>query len=91
MYVRWGVTSLLQTQLTTALGRIQTLEARDLEPRDLPAEAGSSYRSRNGDNNHYLRGDGRRRMPVARECTYTDFLKCEPLNFKGTKGFVGLT
>ncbi|GJS20366.1 hypothetical protein Tco_0448998 [Tanacetum coccineum] len=32
----------LQTQLTTALGRIQTLEARDLEPQDKPVEAGSS-------------------------------------------------
>ncbi|GJZ84268.1 hypothetical protein Tco_0649607 [Tanacetum coccineum] len=35
-------TSSLQTQLTTALGRIETLEARDLEPQDEPAEAGSS-------------------------------------------------
>ncbi|GKC70793.1 hypothetical protein Tco_1116676 [Tanacetum coccineum] len=35
-------TSSLQTQLTTALGRIETLEARDPEPQDEPAEAGSS-------------------------------------------------
>nr|GEZ84591.1 reverse transcriptase domain-containing protein [Tanacetum cinerariifolium]GFA01090.1 reverse transcriptase domain-containing protein [Tanacetum cinerariifolium] len=26
-----------------------------------------------------------------RECTYTNFLKCQPMNFKGTKGAVGLT
>nr|GEV16264.1 putative reverse transcriptase domain-containing protein [Tanacetum cinerariifolium] len=26
-----------------------------------------------------------------RECTYTGFLKCQPMNFKGTKGVVGLT
>ncbi|GJZ37413.1 hypothetical protein Tco_0583604 [Tanacetum coccineum] len=26
-----------------------------------------------------------------RECTYSDFLKCQPLNFKGTKGVIGLT
>ncbi|GKA45313.1 putative reverse transcriptase domain-containing protein [Tanacetum coccineum] len=25
------------------------------------------------------------------ECTYPDFLKCQPLNFKGTEGVVGLT
>ncbi|GKC72132.1 putative reverse transcriptase domain-containing protein [Tanacetum coccineum] len=25
------------------------------------------------------------------ECTYTDFLKCQPINFKGTEGVVGLT
>ncbi|GJV42082.1 putative reverse transcriptase domain-containing protein [Tanacetum coccineum] len=29
-------------------------------------------------------------MP-ARECTYQDFLKCQPLNFNGMKGVVGLT
>nr|GEW83523.1 reverse transcriptase domain-containing protein [Tanacetum cinerariifolium] len=29
-------------------------------------------------------------MP-ARECTYQDFLKCQPLNFNGTEGVVGLT
>ncbi|GJX27268.1 putative reverse transcriptase domain-containing protein [Tanacetum coccineum] len=27
----------------------------------------------------------------ARECTYQDFLKCQPLNFNGTEGVVGLT
>ncbi|GJZ62942.1 putative reverse transcriptase domain-containing protein [Tanacetum coccineum] len=26
-----------------------------------------------------------------RECTYNDFLKCQPLNFNGTEGVVGLT
>ncbi|GJW11398.1 putative reverse transcriptase domain-containing protein [Tanacetum coccineum] len=29
-------------------------------------------------------------MP-ARECTYQDFLKCQPLSFNGTEGVVGLT
>ncbi|GJR07174.1 putative reverse transcriptase domain-containing protein [Tanacetum coccineum] len=28
--------------------------------------------------------------PVARECTYQNFIKCQPLNFKGTKEVVGL-
>ncbi|GKB87779.1 hypothetical protein Tco_0960051 [Tanacetum coccineum] len=35
-------TTSLQTQLTTALGHIKTLEARDPEPQDGPVEAGSS-------------------------------------------------
>ncbi|GJW68699.1 hypothetical protein Tco_0123123 [Tanacetum coccineum] len=34
--------------------------------------------------------NGRGDRPVARECTYQDFLKCQPLNFKGTEGFVSL-
>nr|GEU78170.1 reverse transcriptase domain-containing protein [Tanacetum cinerariifolium] len=28
-------------------------------------------------------------LPIARACTYQDFLRCEPLIFKGTKGVVG--
>nr|GFB87688.1 hypothetical protein [Tanacetum cinerariifolium] len=35
-------TTSLQTQLTTALGRIEVLEARDPEPQEGPAEEGSS-------------------------------------------------
>nr|GEX32116.1 hypothetical protein [Tanacetum cinerariifolium] len=41
----------------------------------------------NGGGNSYNFGGF---MP-ARECTYKDFLKCQPLNFNGTKGVVGLT
>nr|GEY66770.1 reverse transcriptase domain-containing protein [Tanacetum cinerariifolium] len=33
----------------------------------------------------------RRQTPPARECTYPDFMKCQPLNFKGTAGVVELT
>ncbi|GJW33097.1 hypothetical protein Tco_0053129 [Tanacetum coccineum] len=48
-------------------------------------------RSRNGDDSHDS-GTGRRRQaPPTRECTYSDFLKCQPLNFKGNEGVVGLT
>ncbi|GKD22385.1 hypothetical protein Tco_1224088, partial [Tanacetum coccineum] len=38
----------------------------------------------NGNPNENSRGD----RPVARECTYQDFMKCQPLNFKGTKGVI---
>ncbi|GKE98054.1 reverse transcriptase domain-containing protein [Tanacetum coccineum] len=39
-------------------------------------------RSRNGDDSHDSGTGVRRQAPVARECTYSDFLKCQPLNFK---------
>nr|GEZ28949.1 hypothetical protein [Tanacetum cinerariifolium] len=35
-------------------------------------------------------GDGNGDRPVARKCTYQDFIKCQPLDFKGTEGVVGL-
>nr|GEV21422.1 retrotransposon protein, putative, Ty3-gypsy subclass [Tanacetum cinerariifolium] len=48
-------------------------------------------RSRYGDNSHGSGTGKRRQVPTQQECTYTDFLKCQPMNFKGTKGVVGLT
>ncbi|GJT92785.1 putative reverse transcriptase domain-containing protein [Tanacetum coccineum] len=48
-------------------------------------------RSKNSDDSHDSGTGGRRQVSTIRECTYTDFLKCQPLNFKGTEGVVGLT
>ncbi|GKE40246.1 putative reverse transcriptase domain-containing protein, partial [Tanacetum coccineum] len=47
--------------------------------------------SRNGDDNHDLGTGSRRTERAAHKCTYSDFLKCQPLNFKGTEGVVSLT
>ncbi|GJR62242.1 putative reverse transcriptase domain-containing protein [Tanacetum coccineum] len=47
--------------------------------------------STNGDGSHNSHGDNRRNVQTARPCFYADFMKCQPLNFKGTEGVVGLT
>ncbi|GKG34482.1 hypothetical protein Tco_0437178, partial [Tanacetum coccineum] len=53
--------------------------------------------NRNGGNGNGRNGNGRNRnpnkngrgaMPITRECTYQDFMKCQPLNFKGMEGVV---
>ncbi|GJS07660.1 putative reverse transcriptase domain-containing protein [Tanacetum coccineum] len=44
----------------------------------------------NGDGNENHNVNGRGDRLVARECTYQDFMKCQPLSFKGTEGVVGL-
>nr|GEU60778.1 reverse transcriptase domain-containing protein [Tanacetum cinerariifolium] len=65
-------------------------KARDPEPQEGPTEAGSSCvaaalaerdadRSKNGDNNNDSGTGGRREMTTLRECSYTDFLKCQPM------------
>ncbi|GJY32630.1 putative reverse transcriptase domain-containing protein [Tanacetum coccineum] len=36
-------------------------------------------------------GGPRRHVQLARVCSYTNFKKCQPLNFKGTEGVVGLS
>ncbi|GKA63080.1 putative reverse transcriptase domain-containing protein [Tanacetum coccineum] len=117
--------SSLQTRLTTALGRIQTLKAREPARTDNPedasmilkkmqpkkitttpapmtdaqlkaliaqgvanalAEIKANKTSRNGDDSHDSGTRSRRTERAVRECTYSDFLQCQPLNFKGTKG-----
>ncbi|GJX29548.1 putative reverse transcriptase domain-containing protein [Tanacetum coccineum] len=48
-------------------------------------------RNTNSDDSHISGAGVRRTERTARECTYTDFLKCQPLNFKGTEGVAGLS
>ncbi|GJW45420.1 reverse transcriptase domain-containing protein [Tanacetum coccineum] len=36
------------------------------------------------------RNTGPRETPVSRKCSYKEFMSCQPFNFKGTKGAVGL-
>nr|GEW42089.1 putative reverse transcriptase domain, ribonuclease H-like domain, aspartic peptidase domain protein [Tanacetum cinerariifolium] len=43
------------------------------------------------DGSHSLHEDNRRNVQTARPCFYVDFMKCQPLNFKGTEGMVCLT
>nr|GEU95345.1 reverse transcriptase domain-containing protein [Tanacetum cinerariifolium] len=68
-------TSVTNAQLQAMIdqGVIAALAARDA--------------NRNGDDSHTL--GTRKPIQVARECTYPDFLKCQPLNFKGTEGVFG--
>ncbi|GJW45076.1 putative reverse transcriptase domain-containing protein [Tanacetum coccineum] len=76
-----NTTSVTNAQLQAMIdqGVTAALAARDVD------------RSTNGDDNH-VSGTGVRRMErVARECTYPDFMKCQPLNFKGTEGVAGLS
>ncbi|GKE81560.1 hypothetical protein Tco_1551560, partial [Tanacetum coccineum] len=42
----------------------------------------------NTDNNN--RNTGQSGTPVARKCSYKEFMSCQTFNFKGTEGVVGL-
>ncbi|GJX88639.1 putative reverse transcriptase domain-containing protein [Tanacetum coccineum] len=54
-------------------------------------DGGNGNENGGGNGNGNPNGNDRGAMHVARECTYHDFVKCQPLNFKGTEGVVGLT
>ncbi|GKB69916.1 putative reverse transcriptase domain-containing protein [Tanacetum coccineum] len=74
-------TSVTNAQLKAMIdqGVIAALAARDAD------------RNTNGDDSHISGAGIRRTERTARECTYTDFLKCQPLNFKGMEGVSGLS
>nr|GEZ52686.1 hypothetical protein [Tanacetum cinerariifolium] len=76
-----NATSVTNAQLQAMIdqGVIAALAARD------------ALRSTNGDDGHNSRTGVRRRERATRECTYTDFLKCQPLPFKGTEGVASLS
>nr|GEY14345.1 putative reverse transcriptase domain-containing protein [Tanacetum cinerariifolium] len=60
--------------------------ARNLETLN---ENGDEQEGNRENGNHGMNYGGF--MPMARECTFQDFLKCKPHTFSGTKGVVGLT
>nr|GFB77458.1 reverse transcriptase domain-containing protein [Tanacetum cinerariifolium] len=68
-----------QLQAMIDQGVTATLAARD------------ALRSTNGDDSNNSRSGVRRTERATRECTYTDFLKCQPLPFKGTEGVASLS
>ncbi|GJW89088.1 reverse transcriptase domain-containing protein [Tanacetum coccineum] len=53
-------------------------------------ENGNGNGNDNGNGSHDSRGGSGRSLHTARGCTYKEFLNCQPLNFKGTEGAVGL-
>ncbi|GJZ31865.1 putative reverse transcriptase domain-containing protein [Tanacetum coccineum] len=69
-------TSITNAQLKAMIdqGVTGALAARDVD------------KNTNGDDSHNSGTGVRRTERVARECTYPDFMKCQPLNFKGTEG-----
>ncbi|GJR52268.1 hypothetical protein Tco_1402789 [Tanacetum coccineum] len=64
---------------------------------ELPEEAGVTTAlatrdaNTNGVDSHNSGTGARRNERATHECTYPEFMKCQPLNFKGTEGLVELT
>nr|GFB82054.1 reverse transcriptase domain-containing protein [Tanacetum cinerariifolium] len=75
------VQHIMRTQALEAGARIDTLEDTGVAAAMAEAEAS---KVRNG---YDKNGSGPRLAQVVRECTYPDFLKCQPLNFNGTEGW----
>ncbi|GJY49532.1 putative reverse transcriptase domain-containing protein [Tanacetum coccineum] len=82
------------TMPNTRSGATMTREVINERKRKWRKRKRRSDENNNGNDNENGGGNGYnfgRFKLVARECTYQDFLKCQPLNFNGTEGVVGLT
>ncbi|GJX68560.1 putative reverse transcriptase domain-containing protein [Tanacetum coccineum] len=91
-------------QLTEALAAYEVtratnaLEAKNQSQNDSDGDNGNGGNgdgeNENGENGNGGNGNpnenGRGDRHDVRECTYQDFMKCQPLNFKGMEGVVGL-
>ncbi|GJS39326.1 reverse transcriptase domain-containing protein [Tanacetum coccineum] len=77
-----------------ALAAYEATRAADALEADSQSQNGNDGDNGNGGNGNGGNGNpnenNRDARPVARECTYQDFMKCQPLNFKGMEGVVGL-
>ncbi|GJW31197.1 putative reverse transcriptase domain-containing protein [Tanacetum coccineum] len=73
------------TTTTVTKPQLQALINQGVATAMAKAEAS---RVRNGYDSN---GSVPRPAQAARECSYSEFLKCKPLDFKGTEGVVGLT
>ncbi|GKB23247.1 hypothetical protein Tco_0862648 [Tanacetum coccineum] len=81
------------------LGRLESFVERRLGFRPYQNGSDDDNGNRNGGNGNGGNGNGGNRnggnengrgdRPVARECTYQDFMKCQPLNFKERKELSG--
>ncbi|GJY75626.1 reverse transcriptase domain-containing protein [Tanacetum coccineum] len=78
------------TTTTTPVTNAQLKALIDQDVADALA-ARDADKSMNDDDSYNLGTGVRRQAPLARECTYPDFMKCKPLYFKDTEGVVELT
>nr|GEW78818.1 hypothetical protein [Tanacetum cinerariifolium] len=95
-----GVADALANYKATYAANALEAESQSQNSNDGDNGNGGNGNGGDGNGNHGDRGNnkngnpndnGRGAMLVARRCTYQDFVKCQPLNFKGTEGVVDLT
>ncbi|GJS16838.1 reverse transcriptase domain-containing protein [Tanacetum coccineum] len=78
-------------ETTTTTTSVTNAQLQEMIDQGVTAALAARDANRAGDDSHTSGMGVRRTERVARECTYQDFMKCQPLYFKGTKGVVELT
>ncbi|GKF00905.1 reverse transcriptase domain-containing protein [Tanacetum coccineum] len=78
-------------ETTTTTTSVTNVQLQAMIEQGVTAALAARDANRAGDDSHTSGMGVRRTERVARECTYQDFMKCQPLYFKGTEGVVELT
>ncbi|GJX39474.1 putative reverse transcriptase domain-containing protein [Tanacetum coccineum] len=78
-----------QTLITTT--SVTSAQLQAMIDEGVTAVLAARATTRNGDDSHTSGTGVRRNERAVRECTYQDFMKCQPLFFRGTEGVVDLT
>ncbi|GKD89090.1 putative reverse transcriptase domain-containing protein [Tanacetum coccineum] len=84
-----AIEELINRWVEEALAAYEATCATNALEAESQSQNGSNSDNGNGGNGNPNEND-RGARTIARECTYQDFMKCQPLNFKGTEGFVRL-
>nr|GEY22240.1 hypothetical protein [Tanacetum cinerariifolium] len=79
------------TPVTTPSTSVNNAQLQAMIDEGVNAALAARDATRNGDDSHTSGTGDKRPVQAARECSYFEFLKCKPLDFKGTEGVVGLT
>ncbi|GJX82472.1 putative reverse transcriptase domain-containing protein [Tanacetum coccineum] len=78
-------------ETTTTTTSVTNAQLQAMINQGVTAALAARDATRNGDDSHTSGTGVRRTKRVAQECTYQDFMKCQPLYFKGTEGVIELT
>ncbi|GJV80212.1 hypothetical protein Tco_1516082 [Tanacetum coccineum] len=84
-----AIEELVNRRVEEALAAYEATRVANVIEAESQSQNDSDGDNGNGGNGNPKEND-RCVRPVARECTYQDFMKCQPLNFKGTERVVGL-
>nr|GFC53096.1 reverse transcriptase domain-containing protein [Tanacetum cinerariifolium] len=84
-----AVSHMMHTHALEARAQIDTME--DVEAVQAMINHAMQRNSTNGDRSHSSGGGPTRLIQYVRACSYSDFMKCQTLNFRGTEGVVGLS
>ncbi|GKC18478.1 reverse transcriptase domain-containing protein, partial [Tanacetum coccineum] len=79
------------TTTTPATTSVTNAQLKAMIDQGVTAALAARDANTNGVDSHNSGTGVRRNERATRECTYPDFMKCQPLNFKGTEGVVELT